>query len=153
MSSGPVRESSTGSVRSGPVSEISRGPVTAPAPLSSGSVEQHSQGAVKNNMDHSVGEHVPDLQRALAPLQEQLRARSEMEGQELQPETTTETESQGRDEDNVAAEPSAAEDRGEATEPMDGEENAGAAEDNGSASQIRQEEGSSAAEEDGVHKR
>jgi hypothetical protein len=80
MKSRPVRDGRRRSMLSGPVSESSVGPVTAGRPMSGdGSVMQHSAGAVKHNIDRSLGEQVYDAQRALRPLQDRLR---------LQPEVT-----------------------------------------------------------------
>lgn len=78
MTSGPVRGNRRVGMLSGPVSDISVGPVTSGHPMSGGgSITQNSAGAVKQEMDHSLGERVYDAQRALGPLQQRLRAQQD----------------------------------------------------------------------------
>lgn len=74
MKSGPVRGGRRTSMISGPVSDVSVGPVTSGRPMTGGgSMTENSAGAVKHELDHSLGEQVYDLQQALGPLQERLQ--------------------------------------------------------------------------------
>lgn len=80
MKSGPVRGNRRMGMLSGPVSEISVGPVSAGRSMTGGgSVAEHSSGAVKQEMDRSLGEQVYDLQRALGPLQDRVRQQAALD--------------------------------------------------------------------------
>lgn len=80
MKSGPVRGARRVGMLSGSVSELSAGAVTTGRPMTGGgSMSENSAGAVKQEMDPSLGEQVYDLQRALAPLQARLREQADAE--------------------------------------------------------------------------
>lgn len=80
MKSGPVHGDRRVGMLSGPVSDVSAGPVTSGRSMSGGgSMTENSAGAVKHEMDRSLGEQVYDLQRTLGPIQDRLRQQAETE--------------------------------------------------------------------------
>lgn len=103
MKSGPVRGDRRLGMLSGSVSDASVGPVTAGRPMTGGgSMTASSAGAVKQEMDHSLGEQVYDLQRTLGPLQDRLRQQAEMEELAARRDAAT-SESDEQEEDTEIA--------------------------------------------------
>ena len=92
MKSGPVRDSRTRGMVSGPVSEVSSGPVGDGRPMTGGgSQREASSGAVKNELDRSLGEQLSNP-RQLQALQDSLRALRLNAGESAAPSDSEEAE-------------------------------------------------------------
>jgi len=129
-----VRESVTGDVGSGPVSAISVGPVTSGQPVSgSGTMSDASAGAVKKDVDSSLGEEISQPLHELGPLQARLRGVRPLPSEPAAGQEPTEQGVQPTDEEIVPDEQEPHDDE----QPEEDEEQA--AEPEGAAPDIAQD--------------